>query len=265
MQRRKKLHLIGRGYHNMSEFVTYDNQWATVAPNATIYPLTRKYYRLFMSKLHIRYMYVGNGVRAYRKDPNEFCSRILMFFSRYSIGGLSLPKKNIITEADVEKLHNLVKCYKESISQLSPGTYRQILTSSSITLYINNITTLFEWLKNNPKIAHYVTDIYRPASKEAFDLLSNGKILEKHFTGYRFCIILKDGYINVNTKRALYDYLYSLVLANEVYVSPGFFEKNSLGFSYLSGGKVYCNSKEIEMLLNIVAPGIVNKIEELVG
>ena len=115
----------------------------------------------------------------------------------------------------------------------------------------------------NTKQQQYITSIAKPANDTAAEILNSGAIIRKTDNGYTHKVILRDGRYKVDIKETVLNYLYNLNI--EIAGVPDscrvMFSKPT---SYIWNCYFFTNDPSVTTFLNLISPGIVSNIHELV-
>jgi hypothetical protein len=130
-----------------------------------------------------------------------------------------------------------------------------------ISLYTNDLDSLYEIINKDKHIKNTVVSISKPESEEAAKSLQEGKVLVKRIEGFTHIIYISDNWSFNNDDRVkVMEYLRSLG-ENEVRI-PSSTEK-ALMNKWAAGGYFYCKDPSISTCLSLICPGIVKNIFEL--
>lgn len=108
-----------------------------------------------------------------------------------------------------------------------------------------------------------IESVAGPSNEEAAEVLNSGAIIRKTDNGYRHKIILRDGRYTTEIKESILQYLNQLQL-EQVGITTSCREMLTKPNSYLWNCYLYTNDPSITTFLNLISPGIVSNIHELV-
>jgi hypothetical protein len=133
----------------------------------------------------------------------------------------------------------------------------------SISVYAETINELKDIVaKFEPRHKKYVEKITYPANQQQAELLKSGAILVSKAQNYSHKVILRDGRYSSETKSQILNYLESL--DDLVKVSKGTHEMLTKPYASMWGVFFYTNDPKITTFLDLLSPGLVLNIHELI-
>jgi hypothetical protein len=109
----------------------------------------------------------------------------------------------------------------------------------------------------------YIESISGPEDEEAEAILNSGGIIRKRDIGFTHKVILKDGKYSQDVKNSLLNYLANLG-PDMVKIHGGLLSMLTKSSSYMWNGYFYTNDPSIVTFINLMYPGLVSNIHELV-
>jgi len=109
----------------------------------------------------------------------------------------------------------------------------------------------------------HIESISGPANAECAEILNSGAILRKKDIGYTHKIILRDGRYTTELKENILSYLTSIG-PETLSISTGLIDTLSKSNPFLWNAYFYTNDPSVTTFLNLISPGLVLNIHELV-
>jgi hypothetical protein len=109
----------------------------------------------------------------------------------------------------------------------------------------------------------YIESISGPEDDEAEAILNSGGIIRKRDLGYKHKVILRDGKYSTELKTSILNYL-SSVGPDNVKIPATFSSMLTKSSSYMWNAYFYTNDPSIVTFINLLHPGLVSNIHELV-
>lgn len=133
-----------------------------------------------------------------------------------------------------------------------------------IQIYAATESELVNLVTNHlqPFVAN-IESVAGPANEEAAEVLNAGAIIRKTDNGYSHKVILRDGRYSMEIKESILQYLNGLQL-EQAGITDSCREMFKKPNSYLWNCYFYTNDPSITTFLNLISPGIVSNIHELV-
>lgn len=229
--------------------------WTRCSPKITVEHTTKKFYGKYLYKIVV-YCPAGRLIDA--KGPMDQALEHRLDVSRHITMSWWQSKANKdIDKADVfllDKLRVLKKTTDIKIRIEEPRVQIYAATEDELVNFV--IDHLQSFVKS-------IETISGPANEEAAKLLDSGAIIRKIDNGYTHKVILRDGRYGADIKDLILNYLDSLQV--EVAGVPkscrNMFEKTS---SYVWNCYFFTNDPSVTIFLDLIQPGIVSNIHELV-
>jgi hypothetical protein len=175
---------------------------------------------------------------------------------QYNYGGSWRPRRDYqkLVVDDLQNLRNIKDHFDKRIKLRVEDPYVQIYVEDEDTL-----KELTDMMNGNLKSS--IRTVSWPASSKQKNILSEDKILKKTKPEYRYKFIFKDGMYTRESNQFILGYLTSL--GNEVKLSNGTYRQLEV-FKYICGCFFYANDEKIATFLELISPGRIKKIYELV-
>lgn len=231
--------------------------WIRCNPKITVEHTTKKYYGKYLYKIIV---YCPAGRLIDNKGPmaDELEHRIDMFKHIAQSGWWGQRQNRDLANANVELLDVLRTIRR------NPNGIKLRVEEPRIQIYANSEDELVDLVTN--KLQSFVTNIEEisgPATDEAAEILNSGAIIRKTHNGYTHKVILRDGRYGPEIKEAILQYLDNLNI-EMVNMSKSCRSMLSKSSSYIWNCYFYTNDPSIAMFLNLIQPGLVSNIHELV-
>jgi hypothetical protein len=166
---------------------------------------------------------------------------------------------------DLNNAHEpLLNCMKLLRCQHIPNT-RMRIEEPYIQIYAESEKILIKIVEDYFKgLTDYIKSITGPANDEQAEILNSGAILRKKNIGYTHKVLIKDGKYDVATKDSILNYLNNLGTDIIKLPESGVHMLNKPS-SYIWNLYFYTNDPSILTFLNIMHPGLISNIHELVS
>lgn len=134
-----------------------------------------------------------------------------------------------------------------------------------IQIYAETDQQLKDLVNNHFDKKHriYVESISGPEDSVAEDILNSGAIIRKTDLGYKYKVILRDGKYNAQIKANLLNYLNNLG-PDEVKLPKSGLDMLEKSSSFIWNLYFFTNDPSVTTFLNLISPGIVSNMHELV-
>lgn len=134
-----------------------------------------------------------------------------------------------------------------------------------IQIYAETDKQLHDLVNKHFDTAHsiYVESVSGPEDAVAESILNSGAIIRKTDLGYKYKVILRDGKYDTQIKESLLSYLNNLG-PDDVKLSKTGFEMLQKSSSFIWNLYFFTNDPSVTTFLNLISPGIVSNIHELV-
>lgn len=146
----------------------------------------------------------------------------------------------------------------------NPNGIKLRVEEPRVQIYAETEEELIELVKNQlSPFTQYVENFSGPADSDAVIALNSGAIIRKTNIGYTHKVILRDGRYTQEVKFGLLKYLTSV--NGDTVMLPDSLTAMLTGKSgYIWNGYFYTNDPSVTMFLNLMNPGLVLNIHELV-
>jgi hypothetical protein len=232
--------------------------WTQRNPNIGIEHTTKKFYGKYLYKLVV-YCPAGRLISSSGELADELQYRKEF---NYNHGGswYRRTQSTTLSSARIDLLESL-----RTLKTLNLPDLKIRVEEPRIQLYSTNIQQLENIISNYLSVAptSYIETISGPADDDAETILNSGAIIRKNDTGYRYKILLKDGFYSLESKRNMLDYLQNIG-PEQVRVPRGTYFMLNSNSQYIYGCYLYANDLNITTFLQIINPGIVTNSHELV-
>jgi len=134
-----------------------------------------------------------------------------------------------------------------------------------VQIYAETDEQLHDLVNNHFDIAHsiYVESVSGPEDAVAESILNSGAIIRKTDLGYKYKVILRDGKYDTQIKESLLNYLNNLG-PEDVKLPKTGIEMLQKSSSFIWNLYFLTNDPSVTTFLNLISPGIVSNIHELV-
>lgn len=231
--------------------------WIRCNPKVTVEHTVKKFYGKFLYKIVV-YCPAGRLVDAKGTMPDALEHRKNIYKHINHSGWWGHRHNRDLDHADIQLLETMrgIRRSNSSIKLRVEEPRIQIYAASEDELVNLVLDHLQPFVKNIESVAG-------PANEEAVDVLNSGAIIRKTDNGYSHKVILRDGRYGPEVKDTVLQYLDSLQI--EIVGVPAscrnMFTKST---SYVWNCYFYTNDPSVTTFLNLIQPGIVSNIHELV-
>lgn len=230
--------------------------WTQLNPTVNIHNTKKAFYGIYANNVKI----YAPGCKLLRsKNITSFSDRIIEMIDRankfYGSSYFYNRQRSNLENADDTQLLDLshfIKTY-DKITDL-----RFRVEEPHAIFYSNDI----ELLKTVANLhGERVVEVSIPGSDAQHKLITDGNIIRGQHNSFKYKITLNRAF-NIENANALAD----VISKSEIETSASEYLIRQLrrGKEYFGGGYFYTNDEKIVMLLNIIHPGIVNKIYNMV-
>jgi len=231
--------------------------WTRCSPKITVEHTTKKYYNRYLYKIVV---YCPAGRLIDNKGPmsKELDHRKEVYKHVIQSGWWGARQNRDIGQADVQLLDTM-RLIRKTIPAVKLRVEEpriQIYAQTEDELVNLVLDHLQPFVKNIETIAG-------PANEECAKVLDSGAIIRKTDNGYSHKVILRDGRYAVDIKEAMLTYLDNLQIAT-VGVPASCREMFTKTTSYVWNCYFFTNDPSVTTFLNLIQPGIVSNIHELV-
>lgn len=231
--------------------------WTQYNPSIRLAHTTKKYFNKYLCKLVI---YAPAGRLITRNDDLQLALNRRQGQPR-AAGYPQWKRFNSgITDANI----SFLECMR-TLKQDTTLAIKMSICEPQIQLYAENEQTLFDLVGKYIDPAHYqyITEIYRPESDAATDVLNANGIIRKTKAKYSHKIIFRDGLYDAAIKANLIKYLNGLD-ATIIRIPKTVSNALSNNSGYVWNLCVYTNDPSIVMFINIIHPHLVRNCHAVV-
>ena len=233
--------------------------WIQCNPRITVEHTSKKFYGKFLYKIALHCpagrLIDGKGTMA---DLLEHRKTVYKHINQSGWWGRNIKNSKDLDHADVTLLETL-----RTIRKTFSGIKLRV-EEPCVQIYANTELELINLVKEQlNKFAYRVESICGPESQESEQLLNSGAIIRKKHNGYRYKVILRDGRYSGGIKDSILQYLNGLS-DEQVHITKTCKEMFTKPNSFLWNCYFYTNDPNITTFINLMSPGIVSNIHELV-
>ena len=232
--------------------------WKNLVPNIEVLPTQKIFYKQYLYKLEL-VAHGGQSINSKYSVAESLNVRERSYRAINYGGSWAVRMCHSLAKSNVEWLEYL-KAFKASVN----FDCKIRIEEPRIQIYANSEDELVDLVTN--KLQSFVTNIEEisgPATDEAAEILNSGAIIRKTHNGYTHKVILRDGRYGPEIKEAILQYLDNLNI-EMVNMSKSCRSMLSKSSSYIWNCYFYTNDPSIAMFLNLIQPGLVSNIHELV-
>lgn len=232
--------------------------WIQCNPKITVEHTTKKFYDRYLYKIVV-YCPAGRLIdsKGDMQEALEHRKSVYKHITKSSWWGARQNKD--LDKADLSLLENL-----RSIRINKSLGFKLRVEEPRVQIYSNSEEELKDLIDNY--LTGYLTNIDSvsgPASAECASVLNAGAIIRKTNNGYSHKIILRDGRYAASVKETILQYLQGLQIEN-VGIPKSCQKSFSKSTGYVWNCYFYTNDPSVTTFLNLIQPGIVSNIHELV-
>ena len=233
--------------------------WKQLNPKVIYEPTRKQFYGKYCYKLVLK-AYGSRSLNDNRFDTlkEAIDDRILNYRAHNYGGSWRANYINDLHSADfdqLEELKSIKNGYDNLIKMRIEEPWVQIYAQDEDTL--KNISKRFsDSAKKN------IISISTPEYAEDEKYLKRDVILIKKFNGYKYKIFLRDGNYGAKIKQSIIDYLN--IASGDVKFPKSVERQLSSNYPWMWGCYFYAIDQNITTALNLIQPGIIGKIHELV-
>lgn len=231
--------------------------WTQYSPKITVEHTTKKYYNKYLYKIVV-YCPAGRLIDSKGTMDGELAHRREVYKHITQSGWWGLRQNRDIEYADIQLL-DAMRNIRKTISNVKLRVEEpriQIYAATEDELIELVQTHLHPFTKNIEAIAG-------PANAACAEILDSGAIIRKTANGYSHKVILRDGRYAADAKETILQYLQNLNLEN-VGIPASCRDMFSKSSSYVWNCYFFTNDPSVTTFLNLIQPGIVSNIHELV-
>lgn len=233
------------------------SSWIPYNPNITVDHTTKKFYGKFLYRL-VAYCPAGRIIDAKNSVAWDLEHRRNISLNIKGWWGQRMGRD--LEKADPEFLERMKILRHQKI----PGSKMRI-EEPRLQIYAETE----DQLKNIIQVYfdrgdyQYIESVTGPEDSEAETILNSGGIIRKRDLGYKHKVILKDGKYSAELKADLIQYL-SNIGPDNVKIPNGLANMLTKSSSYIWNAYFYTNDPSIVTFINLMYPGLVSNIHELI-
>lgn len=231
--------------------------WIQCNPKITVDHTVKKFYGKYLYKIVV-YCPAGRLIDAKGTMPEALEHRKNIYKHINHSGWWGHRHNKDLDHADIELLETLRNIRR------SQNNIKLRVEEPRIQIYAETEDDLMALVTNHlQSFVRNIESVAGPANEAAVEVLNSGAIIRKTDNGYTHKVILRDGRYGAEIKETVLQYLDSLQI--EIAGVPKscrtMFSKSS---SYVWNCYFYTNDPSVTTFLNLIQPGIVSNIHELV-
>jgi hypothetical protein len=231
--------------------------WTKYNPNISVEHTTKKFYGRYLYRAVV---YAPAGRVIDDKKSIQSCIDYRRMLATSMSGWYQTRLNKDLDKVDISFLEKL----RELRHNKLPGIKLRV-EEPYIQIYADSLTNLenlvIDYFQHFPH--SYVTSISTPADAKAEAILNSGAIIRKTDSGFKYKVLIRDGKYPPEIKHSILQYLYSLG-TDQVTIPPGGIEMLTKTSSYIWNLYFYVNDPALVTFLNLISPGMVSNIHELV-
>jgi hypothetical protein len=233
--------------------------WTQLQPKINVEHTTKKYFNQYLYKLVV-YAPCGRTINSNRDIGEHVENRRVWDRDTNKFGHWGFRNLKESHNADIKFLEVL-----RNIKNKKSDRLKFRIEEPEIQIYAKNLNDLQDLVQDQFGMFYsHLRSIFVPENEKAEDLLNSGFILRKKDIGYKYKIILSDGRYSIDTKRDILNYLDRLDI-NTVNIPKSCYTLlGNLTHGHIWGCYFYSNDDSILTFLNLIAPGMISNIHELV-
>jgi len=231
--------------------------WIQFNPKIEISHTTKKYFNRYLYKLVV---YVPGGRAIDSKDIVGTIEHRKVWDRDLNHFGWWGRRTRDLEAADIDFLEHI-----KQLKQDRTINTRVRVEEPWIQIYTESEDDLVEIVDQSPVLfKKYTHGLSGPEDSATAEILNSGAIIKKTDNGYRYKIILKDGFYPIETKQQLCNYFDSAG-KDTVKMTGGLRRAlQSTTSGYMWSLYFYSNDLTMITFLNLISPGLVTNIHELV-
>jgi hypothetical protein len=223
-------------------------------PTAKIVPTKKLFYDHYAYKIKI-YAPASTSLRYEAvRDYDAYIKKMIFNEAQFSIirGVKYSTKYEDLKNASPSQLANLKKLVDENKDIIKFRT-----EEPNFILYSNDVALLERVIA---EYATHIIDVTLPNNENHLKLLNEGNVIKNEHNEFKYKFILGNFY-NMKNKSQLMNIIKSA--GDDVHLTDKTLKNISSGYSY--GGYMYANDNGVAMLFNMIQPGFVKKIYNMVS
>lgn len=232
--------------------------WTQLNPDIVFEHTRKQYFQKYLYKLDC-YAPGGRQIDHNVSSVKEALDHRRSRSKFYNYGGSWRDRydQHFLDSADTEFLELL-----REIKRTNKDIHFRI-EEPKVSIYAESVDKLQEFIKQlKPTQLKYLERLTHPANDQQAETLKSGAIIVKKTQKYAYKVILRDGRYSVETKNQILNYLEGL--DELVKLSKGSRDMLCRPFTSMWGVFFYTNDPKVTTFLNLLSPGLVLNIHELI-
>jgi hypothetical protein len=230
--------------------------WTQFNPKIEIAHTTKKYFNQYLYKLVV---YAPGGRTIESKDIANTIEHRKVWDKDMNHFGWWGRKTRDLEDADIAFLEHI-----RQLKQDQTINKRIRVEEPWIQIYTESEDDLVEIVDQEPGLfKKYAHGLAGPEDSYIAEILNSGAIIKKTDNGYRYKVILKDGFYSQEVRGQLYNY-FNTADKETVKITGGLSRALQSPGGYMWSLYFYANDLAIITFLNLISPGLVTNIHELV-
>lgn len=221
--------------------------WSAVNPQINFKPTKKKYYGKYLYKVEVRIVsaYLAKG-----KYNEELFKKITDRQIISAKTGTWFPGDNWSATLINEGIN--LPFIKHLNSLTSRRDIRVTASSMKAIIYSNDSDELLDLVK---PFGDNISSIFSPSSSDALNSLNENCIIRNTPSEYQYKIVFRSGDYQVDAKESLKSVFRTLSDSNQIAVPNFVTHQLSKNGRYCYNMHILANSLDVELLINIAAPG----------
>jgi hypothetical protein len=238
------------------------SSWIQHNPSVQIAHTVKKFYGQYLYKMVV-VAHGGSSIRSKMDIANDIQHRKFVQNSGHTIVrwfGYTRAAKAKLDEADIPFLE-MIKLVKADKAR----GFKIRIEEPEIQIYAASEDQLLNLVANEFTVEQrqYIRIIVGPENQAAATLLGSGAILRSTSNGYKYKVIVRDGRYDEETKQNIRAFFTNIGPDEVMVTEAGLHALNAPG-NYMWNLYFFCNDPSIVDFLQLISPGCVSNIHELV-
>lgn len=230
--------------------------WTQFNPKIELVNTTKKYFNQYLYKLVV---HAPGGRAIDTKDIFASIEHRKIWDKDMNRFGWWGRKSRNLESADIDFLE-IIKNLKQDRT-----TNKKIRVEEPfIQIYTETESDLIDIINSEPQMfKQHIRVIAGPANSTTADILNSGAIIKKSNNGYRYKVIIRDGFYAQGVRDQLWNY-FNNANKEEIKFTAGLERSLRSNSGYMWSLYFYANDLSIITFINLISPGMVVNIHELV-
>ena len=229
--------------------------WTQFNPKIEIAHTTKKYFNQYLYKLVV---YAPGGRTIDSKDIANAIEHRKVWDKDMNHFGWWGRRTRDLEDADIEFLEHIRR-----LKQDCNIKKRIRVEEPWIQIYAESEDALVDIINQEPILfKKYVHGLAGPENKETAEILNSGAIIKKVDNGYRYKVIIRDGFYSREVREQLWNYFNAA--GESVKITAGFGRALQSPSGYMWSLYFYADDLSIITFINLISPGLITNIHELV-